>query len=177
MHRQCLTTKPSRCTKSLLMRKPRPDAPIIPSIAARILCCSVSWPSDCQPGAYAYVVLVDDELFRDQPFAKTMSLSSVERTQLIVERAIRTPWWYHLTGYVDKINGGEGVMGPSPTGEYRKMSAKRRRKKRQQGVRGQPDLHPDGKCGECEHLDRVSFVEILTPLFLSLVRMIPTQTY
>ena len=147
------------------MRKPRPAAPRIPSIAARILCCSVSRPSDCQPGACAYVLLVDDELFRDQPFAATMSLSGVERTQLIVGRAIKTPWYYQLTGYVNKLNGDMGVIGPSPRGEYREMPAKRRRKKRQQGVKGPPDLRPDGKCGECEHLDRVSFVNGVLSLF------------
>ena len=164
MHRQCLIIKPPRCTKSLPMRKPPPAALRIPSIAARISCCSVSRPSDCQTGACAYMVIVDDELFCDQPFAKTMSLSGVERTQQIVERAIKTPWYYQLTGYVDKINGGRGVRGPSPIGEFRIMPAKRRRRQRQQGVRGQPDLRPDGKCGECEQLDRASFVKGVTSL-------------
>lgn len=103
------------------------------------------------------MVLVDDELFRDQPFATTMSLSGAERTQLIVGRAIRTPWWFHLTGYMDLINGGSGVI-TSPTGILRLRSARRRRK-RPQGVKGQPDLGPDGKCGECERLDKVSFVK------------------
>lgn len=75
--------------------------------------------------------LVDDNLFRDLQQGETMDLSILNRTEAIVKRAVRSKWYYWLSGWVDKINGGPGEMGPSASGKMSVMKAKGRKIKKQ----------------------------------------------
>lgn len=82
---------------------------------AKTLSCIVSKPSECQSRASAYAVIVDDNLFRDLEQAETMDLSTLKRSEAITRRAVKSKWFYALTGWVNEINGGPGKMGPSPS--------------------------------------------------------------
>ena len=116
MQQQCSTTKPSRCTRSA--RKPK-HTECLPRysrlIVGRTSSSIVSPPSERSPRASAYLILVDDELFRDRGRAKTMSYSMLQRTEGLRTRSVRSTWYYWLVGWVDKIKGGPGYIGPPPT--------------------------------------------------------------
>ncbi|KAF6230562.1 hypothetical protein HO173_011099 [Letharia columbiana] len=58
---------------------------------------------------------LDDNLFRDLEQAETMDLSTLKRSEAITRRAVKSKWFYALTGWVNEINGGPGKMGPSPS--------------------------------------------------------------
>ena len=49
----------------------------------------------------------------------------MRRSEAIAERAIKSEWYYLLTGWVDMIKGGPGTMGPSPSGKTRVMKVRK----------------------------------------------------
>ena len=104
----------------------------------RISSSVVSTQSESQLRASAYVRIVDDNLFRDLEQAETMDLSVVKRAEAITKRAVKSKWFYRLTGWVDKINGGPGEMGPSPTGRMTVMKAKENSKDGREKRNGSP---------------------------------------
>lgn len=71
--------------------------------------------------------IVDDNLFRDLQQGETMGLALMKRTEAIMQRVVKSKWYYWLTGWVDKINGGPGKMGPSPSGKFTVMKRKKMR--------------------------------------------------
>ncbi|CAD6584905.1 MAG: hypothetical protein ASARMPREDX12_001785 [Alectoria sarmentosa] len=81
---------------------------------------------------------LDDNLFRDLEQAETLDLSVVKRAEAITKRAVKSKWFYRLTGWVDKINGGPGEMGPSPTGRMTVMKAKQNPKDGREERNGSP---------------------------------------
>ena len=67
-------------------------------------------------------MIVDDALFRDLGQAVTMDMSALERSETITMRAVKSKWFFWLTAWVNKVNGGPGKM--SRSGKLRVRKAK-----------------------------------------------------
>lgn len=57
--------------------------------------------------------IVDDNIFRDLKQAETMDFDLMKRSEAIARRAVKSKWYYWLTAWMDKINGGLGKMSRS----------------------------------------------------------------
>ena len=43
-----------------------------------------------------------------------MDWKTLQRTEGLFTRAVRSTWYYSLVGWVDKVKGGPGDIGPPP---------------------------------------------------------------
>lgn len=87
---------------------------------------------------------VDDNLFRDQKHAITIDYTALKRYQGIATRAIKSKWYFWLTGWVDKINGGLGMVSRSGKMEI-KVESKMKSKmgSKMESNNGEQDTKPD----------------------------------
>ena len=58
-------------------------------------------------------MIVDDNIFRDLKQAETMDFDVMKRSEAIARRAVKSKWFYWLTAWIDKINGGPGKISRS----------------------------------------------------------------
>lgn len=54
-----------------------------------------------------------NKIFRDLKQAETMDFDLMKRSEAIARRAVKSKWYYWLTAWMDKINGGLGKMSRS----------------------------------------------------------------
>lgn len=79
-------------------------------IVVRTLSSTVSTSHQILAGVSAYAMTVDDELFREQKEAITIDFATLQRTEGMAGRALKSKWYFLLTGWVDVINGGLGKI-------------------------------------------------------------------
>lgn len=91
-------------------------------------------------------MIVDDNLFRDQKQAITIDYTVLQRYEGLATRALKSKWYFWLTGWVDKINGGLGKVSRTGKMESKIKSKIKSNMERKNGEQdGKPDEELEGQ--------------------------------